>query len=372
MPLIRSKSQHAFDKNLKHEMAEGKPQKQSLAIAYSVQKRAHKMAKGGKLHGHKPELEKMAAMAHYKKMAEGGIINLADKMEAVPMHNAHMLQEDMAYPHRQLFMKLAEGGLLDSPTHTKIMRAIQRHVDAGYPLPQIDSGSSTEDEAVKSSPHMQMLHHKAILDSLYKGGLLDNRDHSKLTHAVRKYAALQVAEKEGPEHKKHHSLDSYKGKDVEMKMSDGGSVLDYPVPAKKHPEMSKEYMSPEYIYVMADGGMLDDDMDADMDMQEDKQMAKSLADHIMHKRRRAAKMHKMMKKMAEGGEVEPAYGEDHDEYTQESILPYRQSEALDEEYGDDEDLYTPMESGDSVADTDVDKTDEDLVSKIRRKMKKSR
>ena len=38
MPLIKSKSEKAFKKNVKAEMKAGKPQKQSLAIAYSVKR----------------------------------------------------------------------------------------------------------------------------------------------------------------------------------------------------------------------------------------------------------------------------------------------------------------------------------------------
>jgi len=46
MPLIKSKSPEAFAKNIKAEIKAGKPQKQAVAIAYSV-KRAAKKCKGG-------------------------------------------------------------------------------------------------------------------------------------------------------------------------------------------------------------------------------------------------------------------------------------------------------------------------------------
>jgi hypothetical protein len=46
MPLIKSKSKQAFAKNIKAEIKAGKPQKQAVAIAYSV-KRSAKKAKGG-------------------------------------------------------------------------------------------------------------------------------------------------------------------------------------------------------------------------------------------------------------------------------------------------------------------------------------
>jgi hypothetical protein len=48
MPLIKSKSKSAFSKNIKTEIAAGKPQKQAVAIAYSV-KRSAKKCKGGSM-----------------------------------------------------------------------------------------------------------------------------------------------------------------------------------------------------------------------------------------------------------------------------------------------------------------------------------
>jgi len=48
MPLVKSASPAAFRKNVKAEMAAGKPQKQAVAIAYSVKRGAAKPAKGKK------------------------------------------------------------------------------------------------------------------------------------------------------------------------------------------------------------------------------------------------------------------------------------------------------------------------------------
>lgn len=42
MPLVKSKSKKAFGKNVAAEMNSGKSQKQSLAIAYSVKRKAKK------------------------------------------------------------------------------------------------------------------------------------------------------------------------------------------------------------------------------------------------------------------------------------------------------------------------------------------
>lgn len=42
MPLVKSKSKEAFSKNVKAEMKAGKPQKQAVAIAYSVKREAQR------------------------------------------------------------------------------------------------------------------------------------------------------------------------------------------------------------------------------------------------------------------------------------------------------------------------------------------
>ena len=42
MPLVKSKSDSAFRKNVKAEIKAGKPQKQAVAIAYSVKREAAK------------------------------------------------------------------------------------------------------------------------------------------------------------------------------------------------------------------------------------------------------------------------------------------------------------------------------------------
>ena len=47
MPLTKSKSPKAFKENVKAEIAAGKPQKQAVAIAYDVQRRAKKADGGG-------------------------------------------------------------------------------------------------------------------------------------------------------------------------------------------------------------------------------------------------------------------------------------------------------------------------------------
>ncbi len=51
MPLIKSKSKKAFGKNVSAEMAAGKPQRQAVAIAYSVKREAEKSGRKAAVKG---------------------------------------------------------------------------------------------------------------------------------------------------------------------------------------------------------------------------------------------------------------------------------------------------------------------------------
>ena len=48
MPLVQSKSDAAFRKNVKAELAAGKEPKQAVAIAYSIKREAQKQTAKGK------------------------------------------------------------------------------------------------------------------------------------------------------------------------------------------------------------------------------------------------------------------------------------------------------------------------------------
>lgn len=95
MPLMKKASKKAFEHNVKAEMDAGKPQPQSLAIAYSTQRMAKKkhMAAGGTVQSGSPDMNYAKGGevdSHYdsiadaimrkKKYAEGGQVE-PDNME---------------------------------------------------------------------------------------------------------------------------------------------------------------------------------------------------------------------------------------------------------------------------------------------------
>lgn len=72
MPLIKSKSPEAFKSNIKAEMKAGKPMSQSLAIAYSMKKKAKKMADGGEVSDERAAAAKKMREAFASKSGSPG------------------------------------------------------------------------------------------------------------------------------------------------------------------------------------------------------------------------------------------------------------------------------------------------------------
>lgn len=114
MPLIHGKSEKSFDKNVSTEMGSGKPQKQALAIAYSIKRRMakKKMADGGQVQPHnsttQPSTEStrkfQIASAFGPKKAKGGMIENEDLNPfSEPEHEAknEMMKQHRLSPYAQ-------------------------------------------------------------------------------------------------------------------------------------------------------------------------------------------------------------------------------------------------------------------------------
>ena len=81
MPLIHSKSKQAVGQNIKREMQSGAPQKQAIAIALSVQRKAQHKAMGGEI-----------------------------MSQSSPDHSAHELAAEIFNHHKRKM--LAQGGMV--------------------------------------------------------------------------------------------------------------------------------------------------------------------------------------------------------------------------------------------------------------------
>jgi hypothetical protein len=102
MPLIKSKSKKAFQKNMEAEMSAGKPQKQSLAIAYSVKRKSKKAAGGS-----------VASGSRDMNMADGGAISA--KSEKRPMPN-DLHDDQVMESHNRSKKALIDDQWSDNPT----------------------------------------------------------------------------------------------------------------------------------------------------------------------------------------------------------------------------------------------------------------
>lgn len=123
MPLMRSKSDKAFSKNVAAEMASGKPKKQALAIAYAVKRKAHgKGYAGGGMVKPEMDVESARSIAHAimkkRMMAMGGMVD-----EELMEQESHMSMDQMNYED------MGEDDFL-SDDH-EMMNNPETHMDAG-------------------------------------------------------------------------------------------------------------------------------------------------------------------------------------------------------------------------------------------------
>jgi hypothetical protein len=109
MPLKLGRSKAAFSHNVRTEMDAGKPQKQALAIAYSLKRRKPKMAKGGIVEERaksNPETEEANRDNHVDSESDRG-----SKIEQSILSDA--LSEDKSERKEDM---LYHGGEVEDPT----------------------------------------------------------------------------------------------------------------------------------------------------------------------------------------------------------------------------------------------------------------
>jgi hypothetical protein len=141
MPLIHGKGQKAFEKNIKTEMEHGKPQKQALAIAYSVKRKAQHKAKGG-------EVDNLAELspeqvAHAKKA-----LNEIPKSKpkygiSGEMEHGHYVPHPKKPKHLQV-KKMAHGGEMHEEMHSPHLPAKEEHLAKVFHEEEMDGMAAHE------------------------------------------------------------------------------------------------------------------------------------------------------------------------------------------------------------------------------------
>lgn len=136
MPLIQSPSKKAVSKNIEAEMHSGKPQKQSIAIAMSVQRKnkRKKMAEGGMLKSDEAHLQSSAAPASPSDQPKSSYDESEHSSDApMPDESAPHTgesKEDMLRRHADELAMFAEGGMVmddeDESRPGSIAEAIMR------------------------------------------------------------------------------------------------------------------------------------------------------------------------------------------------------------------------------------------------------
>lgn len=242
MPLIKGKSPKAFEHNVKAEMQAGKPQDQSLAIAYSVKKKAGmkkkpQFAKGGQVPPSvknepipMPEPKQHTAMPMPKpqkmalkgpKMVESGILKVKpmaqvyedainkkddpaliekemDQMDSYPPKDE---TEHIAYDddHALRSNRFAKGGMVNETNEI-----VQ---DLGYeskPIPAAEQDDDYEDHVTDDR-----------LDKAYgpagaryaEGGTLDDEEHASIAAAIMAKRAKNMMAEGGPVYEDDSQVD---------------------------------------------------------------------------------------------------------------------------------------------------------------------
>lgn len=377
---MHKKSKAAFEHNIKAEMEAGKPQKQSLAIAYSVKRKAKKMANGGSI---KDEKRPVPDQAHN------------DKAEVSRNSGNKPAMED-SWTSRPDMKQSQKGPRMTAIKHPKMVP------QDGYSVRLRDQEDDLQDSAkVNDGPQRQPPEQDNEDGADRQGPKVPDmqRQHSDGRKAYAKGGPVSPVHKESApgmsvagsklrsgdidgSRDEHHAVLGKMNADKKRPLKglyEGGIVSEHDAEEDmaEHPaglESDDDMMSPPEDEFMAghfaDGGMVDNE--------EEIEHAASIAAAIMSMNRR---------KMAEGGEVN---GHDsiyaHPEEDQADLSRNAEEDAnmedqssfgalRKENYSESEGLEAldqPHDSnmkGDSREDSEENIHDGDIVSAIRRKMK---
>lgn len=258
MPLIHGKSKKAVGENIKTEMAAGKPHKQSIAIALSVQRGSKK-----------------------RKMAKGGHVASDEAAAMENLHSDHMpiipgSTEGDTHPMHEFTMhKLAEGGPVSPKEHALHKHVLHKMMSEGHMSP--------EEHAMHSSKLAMMAEggiagdERMMEDSMksssmpIKPGSTKADDHPFIDMGHYAEGGLAVRDDEGDE--AHHAESvaaaiRHRNKKSLHMMAEGGDVADIDDNAVEHHnkyEDLDEEVADKEVYAEREA---DEDMDQPEDSNE--------------------------------------------------------------------------------------------------------
>lgn len=342
MPLMHGKSKKAFSKNVEIEMKHGKPQDQALAIAYSVKRKAKKMASGGPVSAKSEQRPMPDQRANDSKMAAQ---NSGNKVPSQDQWTDRPDIKQSQRPERPGKLPIKHPKIMKGGTFTTKLRDQEddlQSVDGVNDGPQHQPPEEyNESEASKSGPDVSALHMKKMA----KGGMInDFEPMSKAEDDMEQHPAGLESDND----MMRRDQDEYMSGHNEM-LAAGGSV------ESGSPDMN-----------MADGGMIDNE--------EELEHAASIAAAIMSKRR----------KMARGGAILSEDSMESDDSDQADLSRNAEEDAnmedkasfdalRKENYSESHGLAqldSPSDSNEHSPEHDEeDINDSDIVSAIRRKMK---
>lgn len=349
VPLIQSKSKKALYKNIETEMNAGKPQDQSLAIAYDIKRRNAKKR---------------------KKMADGGILDAIEKW-----HNAPDPKKEKPKDQINRDLDPVKAGIISDVFKGK---SKPKYADGGY----VNDSAKTE--------------HRPMPDETDQDSKMVNRNKGNKSPKNDSWTSDVTTEQ--AQRPSRTPLSRPKMANGILKVRDRDDVLkeemmmtelapdDYSKqPDKEYDEVGANRQGPESsdlkLKMMADGGSIEDE--ADMEDED------SIAAAIMTKR---ARQNKLMSDsdedseimMAEGGYLngeDSIYSDDSDQANiarnaeedknmeDQSSFDAMRKENYSESEGLSE-LDSPMDSNEH--DIDLDSDEHDMISQIRSKMNRQR
>lgn len=398
MPLMQGKSKKAFEKNIKTEMAHGKPQNQALAIAYSVKRKNKKMALGGEVN--------QSAKTEHRPMPEerdndAAMVSRNDSIK--PPHNDRVTDT----PERK---QAAKGMKTTRIKHPKMVPSdvlnarlrdeeddLQRSAAPSSPADQPSRALDEEgpDRQGPKVPDMQD-EHSTKRKPYYKGGEIEDAPEEGGTASYptsrpdRGYGRVIVKAKggevEAQDYKHPENMYEDDLLDLDPSMDEGSAM------AKSHDEEDQDAHNPNPLdmekphnmyqkKLYAHGGYAEGGTAHEMDEQPEEEHelldSASIAASIMAKRRKmmqdsGSPDEDAAERYADGGMVDLSRNADEepnheDQYSFEALKKENYSESI----GLDE-LSDPMDSnlhGDDREEVEENDHDADMVSAIRRKMK---